>query len=641
MLRRLLFVSATLLALVCAGATSPARATIFVPTDQPTIADGLAYAASVSDPHVWVEPGDYYEQELALPQGVTLEGAGATFTRIVVAANSKGVLMSPNSSLANLTVDGGTNAVFWDGATGGTFSITDCWFYDQTESPVLMPGSADIDLWLERNVIVRPGLASYLLLDGASTANVRNNHFVGNSSDAYLELYVWAGGGGMFEVRNNIFENGVRGLDLWVEPATPASFEISNNVFNTMEYGISLACSNQINFTPNIQNNWFVDGRYALFLSSCTVVTANVDWHDYNVFHNNTQDIDTGNIGSNSFHAAPSFVSVVADDTHLTDDYDLVPGTAGVDDGNPDSFYEDLDTTPNDVGAYGGPFAQSWNWDGDPMAEDQGDCDDRDMFTFDGAPEMCDGIDNDCDGSPDPNEEDNDGDGYMACEECNDAWATVYPGAPEVCDGMDSDCNDLLPLDENDGDADGWMPCNGDCDDTDGTLHPADTDGDMFSPCTGDCDDGNPQMWPGNEEVCDGVDNDCDGSPMPDEVDVDGDGWAPCEGDCDDQDDKVAPDLDEICDDGRDNDCDEKIDDADEDCGGGDDDTGDDDVSDDDTGSAGGDDDVSDDDTGVGPDDDDLPSGLHCQCRSARNGSSPASCAGLLVALIVLLRRRF
>ncbi len=47
-----------------------------------------------------------------------------------------------------------------------------------------------------------------------------------------------------------------------------------------------------------------------------------------------------------------------------------------------------------------------------------------------------------------------------------------------------------------------------------------------------DCDDAEAMRTPGRNEICDGLDNDCDGALGPDEEDPDGDGWLDCETDC-------------------------------------------------------------------------------------------------------------
>src|SRR5262249_17886319 len=57
------------------------------------------------------------------------------------------------------------------------------------------------------------------------------------------------------------------------------------------------------------------------------------------------------------------------------------------------------------------------------------------------------------------NGEDSDGDGFSICTDCNDSDASVHPGAAEICDGIDNDCNGLI--DEADQDGDGFRLCAG------------------------------------------------------------------------------------------------------------------------------------------------------------------------------------
>ena len=199
------------------------------------------------------------------------------------------------------------------------------------------------------------------------------------------------------------------------------------------------------------------------------------------------------------------------------------------------------------------------------------DCDDFDASVYPGAFEPCwDGRDSNCDGRPDsedyacrgnPMEQDIDGDGWPQVKDCDDWNSSTYPGAPEICgDGIDNDCDGVVDparfCSDRDWDRDGY-------------------------PSGKDCNDNNPDVFPGSayERCCDGIDSDCDGSDAPvggtcvckTFGDADGDGFGvgfsePGLADCNDQDPSVFPGAGENCSDGRDNDCDGRIDLDDFDC---------------------------------------------------------------------------
>jgi hypothetical protein len=231
------------------------------------------------------------------------------------------------------------------------------------------------------------------------------------------------------------------------------------------------------------------------------------------------------------------------------------------------------------------------------------DCDDDNPAINPDAIEICDGIDNDCNGIVDDNltlyayylDADNDGFGDAGISldtcsllapagfvtnnlDCDDNNPDINPDAPEVCDSLDNNCSGFI----NDGlesftyyrdaDQDGFGD-GGISVDTCATLAPA-----GFVANNLDCNDNNPDINPDAPEICDSLDNNCSGF-INDGLDVftyyrdadqDGfgdegifmdtcltaspEGFVAIGGDCNDNDANINPDAAEVCDD-IDNNC--------------------------------------------------------------------------------------
>ncbi len=249
------------------------------------------------------------------------------------------------------------------------------------------------------------------------------------------------------------------------------------------------------------------------------------------------------------------------------------------------------------------------------FVDNEDDCDDSDPVISPDEDELCDDVDNDCNGLVDDAaidtieafpDEDEDGfgsayaDATLLCEEditvgwstdnedCDDEEALVNPVGVELCNGIDDNCNGDIDEDSEDR-----------------VLVYPDNDLDGFgSPGLGiltcevlagwslvdtDCNDENASVFPGADEYCNGINDDCDDSIDEDAVDrlsvypdEDGDGygdlsveelscelpdgWSITGGDCEDDDDEINPGVTESCD-GYDENCDDIIDNGADDCG--------------------------------------------------------------------------
>ena len=221
---------------------------------------------------------------------------------------------------------------------------------------------------------------------------------------------------------------------------------------------------------------------------------------------------------------------------------DEVCADAGLDqncDGDPDLNAVDADVWYADAdGDTYGDASVSVQTCGQPLGYvlDDTDCDDDPTTgagVNPGAADACDGVDNNCSGDESDVAgwteyyADTDGDGFGdagsalgACDgqpvdyvtdntDCDDNESAMYPGNTEVCDGLDNDCNGLL--DDGQPTTDWYVDLDADGFGNDGNVvNQFCSPGSDWVEQGGDCDDGLANVNPSAEEVCDGLDNDCD-----------------------------------------------------------------------------------------------------------------------------------
>jgi len=267
-------------------------------------------------------------------------------------------------------------------------------------------------------------------------------------------------------------------------------------------------------------------------------------------------------------------------------DDNAVDGTVWYVDADSDGFGSNTSTTTSCTQPVG-------------YASNTDDCDDSRFESSPAALEFCNGIDDDCDGQTDEEDvvdfqvfyTDADGDGYgdpfqpvQGCtvpqgavtnaQDCDDSNGSVYPYAIEICNGIDDNCNQSV--DENavdqliyflDADVDGIGGT---------TFQLACSQPSGYVLGTGDCDDTNASVQPNATEVCNGIDDNCNGSVdenIPTNawyLDADGDsfgtsgivaynclqptGYVADTSDCNDSDAGINPTAIEVCN-GIDDDC--------------------------------------------------------------------------------------
>ncbi len=216
-------------------------------------------------------------------------------------------------------------------------TIRDNYFVESQYGGFQMISISMSDAVIACNVFSPSAAIELVSLNSAGRTLVRNNRF-------YLTAESMVGVTGYTTKRvlvaNNLFfGTAINGFGVKLYNADSAL--VVNNVFDTVKDGID-----ENSGTQEIENNVFLGNDVATNLGSSTK-------HEYNLFWNNKLKFGTGQQDLTEITADPLFV----DQPH--GNYKLSSSSPALNAGSPAPAWNDLNGTRNDIGIFGGPYADT------------------------------------------------------------------------------------------------------------------------------------------------------------------------------------------------------------------------------------------------------------------------------------------
>jgi len=152
-------------------------------------------------------------------------------------------------------------------------------------------------------------------------------------------------------VSNNLFVCTDTLLSTGIETAEPNDVRIANNIVIGFNRGVRVLQHGEEIEHPQLVNNVFMRNQTAYYTDLNYGMPQTVE---YNCFFENDTVASYGLMPASNLRIDPQFVD--------TTTFYLWDSSLLIDAGNPDPFYNDIDGSRNDIGLWGGPYGEEYEY---------------------------------------------------------------------------------------------------------------------------------------------------------------------------------------------------------------------------------------------------------------------------------------
>ena len=342
-----------------------------------TIMEGVNHA--ISGDTIIVASGNYYET-VTMKEGICLLGSGALVTNIIVKQTNVAVIFNDiiNAEISGFTFKNGPDyyslnpliicessaPVIKNNCIECLFPPADAFFLISNNSNPLLENNYIKNVWMDisqSNATIKNNVIENFNFRSISCRNESNSTIIGNTLLGDLVI--------------NNASSVIRNNKLIISPLTQiginlnnaSNTSISNNIIvdsTTFGTGISMTNSSNILVTNNtiLSHGKGITEKGSTATFNNNIISGN---SDFGIQLSNTSQLNYNDVWGNYFNygGVDPGVNDISQNPMFEDsakgNFRLSSLSPCINAGNSDAKYNDLDGTRNDIGAYGGPYADS------------------------------------------------------------------------------------------------------------------------------------------------------------------------------------------------------------------------------------------------------------------------------------------